>query len=332
METYIPQPTQKSLSCKTLRSPDSRQLKSIVDNRTETVRQKRLLDTINTAQQVIQCTDGELCDEVRENKPIAPDKNFTAKHVRTPINNTDAIRTHAYREEPSKINTLIDDNTLDLKNIVFESNLPSTPDSTPYHDSELVKTTCNIQETELKNVAPIPSGYFDLVEPETKTTDEIVGFNFAGLKSSTQVMVTFNPYQYISYDLPSPTCDSLIEAYRAGTTKKVRKKKNPETKRKLEEKEKAENQIIQILKDKIQQDDQANQQARDAQWTIDQQTWAGKVKEKFSRIGNQNLKDTAYTTLSEIDNIPIIGSKEILIGIGKNEDENIFAFHYDGHK
>ena len=323
METYIPQPTQESLSCKTLRSPDSRQLKSIVDNRTETVQQERLLDTINTAQQVIQCTDGELCDEVRENKPIAPDKNFTAKHVRTPINNTDAIRTHAYRKEPSKINTLIDDNTLDLKNIVFESNLPSTPDSTPYHDSELVKTTCNIQETELKKVETIASGYFDLVKPKPIKPRRVENSRWDELETKGFVITNIETFNI------NTIAPELITTYKE--VKSLKKGKKGKEDRK-QQRDKIKQKIQAKIEEYLNQRAIVEQETQSTQYIADQQTWADKVKEKFSRIGNQNLNDTSYKNPDEINNIPIIGSKEILIGIGKNEDENIFAFHYDGHK
>lgn len=333
METYIPQTTEIPLNPKSRHTSDSRQLKSIVDNRAETVQQKRLLDTINTTQQVIQCTDGELCDEAKTSKAIASDKNFTAKHVRNPINNTDAIRTHAYREEPTKINTLLEYSTLNLANIEFESNLPPTSDSTPYHDTELVKTTCNIQETELKKVEPIAADYFDLIKPEPIKPRQVEASNWDEFETKGIIITNIG-----TFDINTIALDLITEYNRVKSSrqtksqekdKRKRNKANADIDHRLET-------IKQDIKTKIEehlnQEAETDQEAQNTQYIADQQTWAGKVKEKFSRIGNQNLKDTTYKNPGEIDSIPIIGSKEILIGIGKNSKNEIFAFHYKGHK
>lgn len=326
METYIPQTTKIPLNPKSRHSSDSWQLKRIIDNRTETTQQKRLLDTINAGQQVIQCTNGELCDEVKTRKKnIAPDKNFTSKHVRTPINNTDAINTHACRKEQAKINTLLDGSTLNLANIEFESNLPPTSESTPYHDTELVKTTCDIQETELKKVEPIPGGYFDLVKTKFQLLDELKYVIWDDLNQGKDELRTNTCSFPITAKAPQ-----LLKDYKAAQQIKADR---PKRKREKNAKKQEIKDAIEIeIKKYIVELNQTIQQAQDVRWAADQQTWVSKVKEKFSRIGNQNLKDTTYTAPSEIDSIPTIGSKEILIGIGKNSDENIFAFHYHEHK
>ena len=334
METYIPQTTKIPLNPKSRHTSGSRQLKRMIDNRTETTQQKRLLDTINAGQQVIQCKDGELCREVKEdNAMIAPDRNFTSKHVRNPINNTDAIRTHACREEPTKINTLLDDSTLNLANIEFESDLPPTSDSTPYHDTELVKTTCNIQETELKKVESIDAGYFDLVEPKPIIPRQVEASNWNEFETKGIVVTNIE-----TFDINIIAPDLITEYNRV---KLLRQTKSQEKDKRKRNKANADiDHQLETIKQDIQtrieehlnQRAKAEQEAQNTQYIADQQTWADKVKEKFSRIGNKNLKDTTYTTPSEIDSIPIIGSKEILIGIGKNSDENIFAFHYKGHK
>lgn len=324
METYMPQTTKIPLNPKPRHTSGSRQLKRMIDNRTETTQQKRLLDTINAGQQVIQCKDGELCDEVKISKAkIAPDKNFTSKHVRNPINNTDAIKTHACRKEQAKINTLLDGSTLNLTNIEFESDLPPTSESTPYHDTELVKTTCDIQETKLKKVESIAAGYFDLVEPKPIIPRQVEASNWNEFETKGIVVTNID-----TFDINAIAPD-LITKY-----KKVKSSKRGKDAQKDRRKQRdtIKQEIQKKITEHLNQEAEAEQETQDVRWATDQQTWVSKVKEKFSRIGNQNLKDTTYTTPSEIDSIPIIGSKEILIGIGKNSDENIFAFHYDGHK
>lgn len=306
MDTYIPLADKASLKHKNLQPQGrSRQLKRIIDNRTETAQQKRILDTLSNSRQAIQCTGGELCDIVTKSKAnIAADKNFTSKHLSaTPINNIQAIKSHANREEQAKINTLIENSTLNLKNIHFERNLASTG-SSPYTETELVKTSGNIQETELKKVEPIPSGYFDYVEPKTITVGKKEPVDCVQLVEKGKVII-----QDKIFDMKIIAPD-LITKYKNATGKKAKQTRNA---------------IRNEIKAKI--NEYSKQQA-----LTTQQTWIGKVKEKFSRIGNDNLKDTTYQTPGEIDSIPPIGSKEILIGIGKNTKSHIFAFHYYGHK
>lgn len=322
METYMPQTTKIPLNPKPRHTSGSRQLKRIIDNRTETTQQKRLLDTISTGQQVMQCTDGELCREVKEdNAKILSDKNFTSKHVRNPINNTDAINTHAQRKKQAKINTLLDKSTLDLTNIEFDSDLPSPSESDSYHDSEFVKTTCDIQETELKKVGPISAGYFDLVKPEPITPRQVERSNWNEFE--TQGIISTN---IGTFDINTIAPDLITEYKEVKSSKsgkaaqKDRKKQRNTIKQKIQQK----------IEEHLIQEAVIDQQAQDDQWAIGQQTWVDKVKEKFSRIGNQNLNDTTYKNPGQIDSIPKIGSKEVKIGIGKNDKNEIFAFHFEG--
>lgn len=329
MDTYIPLADKTSLKHKNLHPQgSSRQLKRIIDNRTETAQQKRILDTLSNSRQAIQCTGGELCDIVTKSKAnIAADKNFTSKHLSaTPINNIQAIKSHANREEQAKINTLIENSTLNLKNIHFERNLASTG-SSPYTETELVKTSCNIQETELKKVEPIPSGYFDLIKPTIIPPKELEKIFWGNLD-------THKPGDPINTNICAFPIEAkapeLLTAYQAAQKMPADRPKRKQAKNK--KKQEIKDSIEIEIKKFITEQNQAAQQAQDRKWETAQQTWVNKVKEKFYRIGNKNIKDSTYTKSSEIDSIPPIGSKEILIGIGKNTEGHIFAFHYCGHK
>ena len=331
METYIPQTTKIPLNPKSRHTSDSWQLKRIIDNRTETTQQKRLLDTINAGQQVIQCTNGELCREVKEdNARIAPDKNFTSKHVRDPINNTDAINTHAQRKKQTKINTLLDGSTLNLTNIEFDSNLPTIPGS-PYQYSELVKTTCNIQETELKKVEPIDASDFNLVEPKPIIPRQIENSRWDEFETKGFVITGIEVFDIniIAPDLiiKYKEVKSLRQTKSQEKDKRKRDKANAKIDQQLETiKQDIKTRITEYLNQRA----KAEQEAQNTQYIADQQTWVGKVKKTFSRIGNQNLKDTTYTTPDEIDSISKIDSQKVKIGIGKNNKTGIFAFHFEG--